>query len=291
MIKTSPVERVGAVEPDAFLRQYKATGQPVILEEVTREWPARERWTVDYFREVAGDAMVPLYDSRPARDNQHQHAASRHMPLAEYLDRLAAGERDLRLFFFNLFAARPALTRDFQFPEIGLPLFRKLPVLFMGGKDARVQMHFDIDRPDILLCHFGGPKRVLLVAPEYTPYMYHVPFSFSALASVDFENPDYGRYPGLRHVRGHLAELRHGDVLYIPPGFWHYVLYDDISFSMALRAFPRDLPNAARMLTNLLVTRTIEGTMRKLVGQPWNDRNERRAVERTEHFLARHHPA
>ncbi|WP_019594182.1 cupin-like domain-containing protein [Thioalkalivibrio sp. ALM2T] len=288
MIETTPVERVGLVEPDTFLRQYKAVAQPVILEELTREWPARERWTPDYFREVAGDAVVPLYDSRPARDNEHQHAASLHMPLAEYLDLLEGGERDLRLFFFNLFAARPTLARDFEFPDIGLRLFRKLPVLFMGGKDARVQMHFDIDRPDILLCHFGGPKRVLLVAPEYTPYMYHVPFSFSALASVDFEDPDYQRHPALRHVRGHLAELHHGDVLYIPPGFWHYVLYDDIGFSMALRAFPRDLPNVARMLSNLLVTRTIEGTMRKLVGQAWNDRNERRAVERTAHFLARH---
>ncbi|MGI9452115.1 MAG: cupin-like domain-containing protein, partial [Geminicoccaceae bacterium] len=28
-------------------------------------------------------------------------------------------------------------------------------------------------------------------------------------------------------------------------------------------------------------TRTVEGVMRKVVGQPWNDRNERLAVERT----------
>lgn len=291
MIETTPVARVGPVEPGTFLRQYKATAQPVILEELTRHWPARERWTVDYLRQVAGHALVPLHSSQPTRGNKHQHAATLHLPLAEYLDRLEAGERDLRLFFFNLFASQPTLTHDFQFPEIGLRPFRKLPVLFMGGKDARVQMHFDIDRPDILLCHFGGPKRVLLVAPEYTPYMYHVPFSFSALASVDFENPDYQRYPGLRYVCGHLADLRHGDVLYIPPGFWHCVLYDDISFSMALRAFPRDLPNATKMLTSLLVTRTVEGTMRKLVGQPWNDRNERRAVARTEHFVARHRAA
>lgn len=54
MIETTPVARVGPVEPGTFLRQYKATAQPVILEELTRHWPARERWTVDYLRQVAG---------------------------------------------------------------------------------------------------------------------------------------------------------------------------------------------------------------------------------------------
>jgi hypothetical protein len=34
------------------------------------------------------------------------------------------------------------------------------------------------------------------------------------------------------------------------------------------------------------VLRTVDGLMRKTVGQPWNDRNERRAVTRTNQRLA-----
>jgi hypothetical protein len=281
MILTTPVARTGATEPAVFLSRYKSTATPVVLEDLTRNWKARELWSVDYFKDVAGDVIVPLYDSKPSRGYKGQHDPATHMPLREYIDLLAAGENDLRLFFFNLFALVPKLAQEFAFPEIGLKLFRKLPVLFMGGKDARVQMHFDIDRPDILLCHFGGPKRVLLVAPEMTPYMYRVPFSFSSLAEVNFEHPDFARHPALKHLRGHLVELRHGDVLYIPPGFWHYVMYDEISFSMALRAFPRDLNNLTKLLYNLIVLRTVEVTMRRVVGQPWNDRNERLALKRT----------
>lgn len=281
MITTTPVERTATPAPGDFLQRYKATATPVILDDLTQGWPARELWSTAYFKDIAGDALVPLYDSQPARGYQGQHAPDRHMPLRDYIDLLANGENDLRLFFCNLFAKVPQLTEDFEFPNIGLKLFRKLPVLFMGGKDARVQMHFDIDRPDILLCHFGGPKRVLLVSPEQSPWMYRVPFSFSSLAAVDFEHPDYARYPALEHLRGQLAELRHGDVLYIPPGYWHLVIYDDIGFSMALRAFPRDLHNLSGMLNNLLILRSIETAMRRLVGQPWIDRNERLAIERT----------
>lgn len=285
MISTEPVERIAALSPASFLDRYKKPATPVILEDLTAGWRARDLWSVDYFKDVAGDVVVPLYDSQPARGYQGQHAPDRHMPLRDYIDLLAAGENDLRLFFCNLFDDVPQLRRDFAFPDIGLKLFKKLPVLFMGGRNARVQMHFDIDRPDLLLCHFGGPKRVLLVSPDQTPWMYRVPFSFSSLADVDFEHPDYSRYPALDHLSGRLAELRHGDVLYIPPGYWHFVLYDAIGFSMALRAFPRDLPNLSRMLNNLLVLRSVETVMRRVVGQPWNDRNERRAIERTDRLV------
>jgi hypothetical protein len=229
--------------------------------------------------------VVPLYDSQPSRDHKHQHAPAARLPLGDYMDRLEQGENDLRLFFFNFFNSIPDLTEDFDYPDLGLKFFKKLPVLFMGGKGSRVQLHFDIDLADILLCHFGGPKRVLLFSPEQTPWLYRVPFSFSALFEARVDQPDYERFPALKRVHGHVADLEHGDVLYIPPGWWHFVEYRDIGFSMSLRAFPRTPANLARMLHNLVILRSVDGLMRKAVGQAWNDRNERRAVERTHQRL------
>lgn len=280
-MKYAPIERTGSITKVDFLQHFKSPARPVVLERLTQTWPARKKWSVDYFTQVAGDVMVPLYDSQRAYGKKHQHASATSMPFREYLAKLQAGENNLRMFFFNLLAAMPMLIRDFQFPEIGLHLFKKLPVLFMGGKGAKVQMHFDIDMADILLCHFGGKKRVMLISPEQTPYMYHVPFSFSSLFDVDYDEPDYEKYPALKHIKAEVTELNHGDVLYIPPGYWHYIRYEDISFSMALRAFPRTPKTFAKMLNNLLLIRTTEGLMRKFVGQSWNDRNERLAITRT----------
>lgn len=90
------------------------------------------------------------------------------MPFKDYLDRLAAGDNSLRMFFFNILSQVPVLTQDFSYPALGLNFFKKLPVLFVGGKGAKVQMHFHIDLADIMLCHFGGKKRVMLFSPEQT---------------------------------------------------------------------------------------------------------------------------
>ncbi len=280
-IKHTTVARQGAISASDFQSKYKDNHTPVILTELTSTWPAREKWNTDFLADVAGQQIVPVYSSQPARDKQHQHAAAKHLPLADYIKMLEAGENDLRLFFYNLLENVPSLREDFTYPDMGLNFFKKLSVLFMGGRGARVQMHYDIDLADLVLCHFGGTKRVLLIPPEQGRYMYKVPYSFSALHRVDFERPDLAAFPALANLNGYWAELKHGDALYIPSGFWHYVIYEDIGFSMTLRAFPTSAKGRAVMLKNIFITRTVEGVMRKLMGQKWNDRNERLAIERT----------
>lgn len=286
MIKLLPVERVESLNRQDFLRNYKHTDKPVVIEKLTQNWPARKKWTSDYFKQVAGDKMVPLYDCIPSKDHKHQHASAVTMPLRDYLERLEQGKKDLRLFFYNILSGAPELTKDFSYPEIGLSFFKKLPVLFIAAEGTKVQMHFDIDYADIFLCHFGGKKRVLLFPPEQTKYMYHVPFSFSSLFDVDFDIPDYEKYPALKYLQGEVAELNHGDVLYIPPGYWHYIVYEEFGMSMALRAFPRTPVNFFKMMKNLIVIRTVEGIMRKIFGQLWNERNERLAITRTNKIIA-----
>jgi len=280
-IRLSPVPCADGMVRGAFERIYRAPRRPVVVRGLTAGWPAHAKWSVEYLAQLAGDRRVPVYDSRPARGREHQHAPSARMRIADFVERLRAGERDLRIFFLRVVEELPELGADFTSPDLGLRFFDKLSVLFVGGRGSRVQMHFDIDRADILLCHFGGRKRVMLFAPEETPHLYRVPFSFSTLFDVDPEAPDYERFPALRHARGAVAELAHGDALYIPPGYWHYVLYDEIGLSLSLRALPRVPRDVLAALYNILVLRTTDGLMRKVVGQPWNERNERLAVRRT----------
>ena len=281
MLKLEPVSTTENISKKDFIKKYKNNNTPVVMTRLTTDWPAREKWDIDYIKTIAGDNIVPLYDSKPSTHKKHQHAPAIHMSLASYIDLLKKGEKNLRLFFYNILAEAPQLTKDFKYPDLGLNLFKKLPVLFLGGKDARVQMHFDIDMADILLCHFGAKKRIMLFPQEQTKYIYRVPFSFSSLNTIDYENPDYETYPALKHLKGEIAELNHGDVIYIPSGYWHYIMYDDISFSMALRAFPKKPKALFQLLNNLLVMRTIDGLMRKIVGQTWNERNERLAIIKT----------
>lgn len=281
MIKLSSVKRVNKLDSHEFIKNYKQNSKPVVFENLTQDWPARKKWSIEYFKQVAGDKMVDLYDCVPSKDHKHQHAPAATMPLRDYLERIEQGKKDLRLFFYNILSGAPELTKDFSYPEIGLSFFKKLPVLFIAAKGTKVQMHFDIDFADIFLCHFGGKKRVLLFPHEQTKYMYHVPFSFSSLFDIDFDKPDYKKYPALKYLQGQEVELYHGDILYIPPGYWHYIVYEETGMSMALRAFPKTPINFFHMMKNLIAIRSVEGLMRKIIGQSWNKRNERLAVTKT----------
>ena len=284
-MKLSPVERVGTISR-SLLDRYRSVRRPLVIEDFSASWPARERWSLDYLKNVAGNRLVPLYDSRPARGRQHQHAVAVRMPFGAYLERLRAGEKDLRIFFVRLPSELPELLPDFAYPDLGVRYFEKLSVLFAGGRGARVQMHFDIEHSESFLCHFGGRKRVFLFAPDQTPYLYRVPFSVSSLFGLEPDRPDYEKFPALALARGEIAELAHGDTLYVPPGYWHYVLYDDIGFSLSLRTLPSTARDFAAALYNIAVLRTVDGWMRRCLGERWNDRNERVAVERVQRRLA-----
>jgi len=286
-IQTKAINREFDISSKEIKSKYIRQSKPVILSNVMQDWPAVDKWSFDYIADQHGDIEVPVYSSKPASGKQHQHAAAKVLPLKTYFNMLKAGENDLRMFFFNLLQNAPSLLKDFTYPDIGIKFFKRLPVLFVGGKGAKVQMHYDIDYAHLLLCHFGGKKKILLIPPEQTPYMYRVPYSFSSLFDVDFSAPDFSKYPALEKLNGYTAELSHGDALYIPPGFWHYIIYEDAGFSMTLRAFPNKLKHKLLLLKNVFVVRNIEGLMRKFCGQAWNDRNEKLAITKTHQNLTK----
>ena len=281
MISLTDVETLDNTTPNTFLKQYKNPELPVVMKNLTKNWRAKELWSLEYFESLAGDKEVKLYGTKSSRDKKMLYDAQTTMPIKEYFNLLRNGENDLRMFFFEILKEIPSLKDDFTFPEIGLKFFKKLPTMFFGGKGATVQMHFDIDYADIFLCHFGGNKKVMLFSPDQTAHMYHVPYSFSSLYGVDYVKPDYDKYPALKELTGYETVLKHGDVLYIPPGWWHYIEYEEIGYSMALRALPRRPKNVIKMLKNVFWIRNVESFMRKRFAERWTDRNEKLAFDNT----------
>jgi len=281
MIALSDVDILADVTQKEFMQKYKKHETPLVMKNLTQEWRATQKWSLEYFEGLAGDKEVKLYGTKSSRDKKMLYDEQITMPIKAYFELLRTGENDLRMFFFEILKEIPSLKDDFAFPVIGLKFFKQLPTMFFGGKGAKVQMHFDIDCADIFLCHFGGKKKVMLFSPQQTPLMYHVPYSFSSLYDVDYATPDYVKYPALRELKGYVTTLEHGDVLYIPPGWWHYIEYEEISFSMALRALPRRPKNVLKMLKNVFWIRKVETFMRKRYGEKWTDRNERLARTNT----------
>lgn len=282
MISLTAVDILEKTTQETFMKTYKRDELPVVMKDITQGWSATKLWSLEYFERLAGEKEVKLYGTSSSRDKTMLYGEQTSMQIKKYFDLLRSGENDLRMFFFEILKEIPELQHDFEFPEIGLKFFKKLPTMFFGGEGAKVQMHFDIDCADIFLCHFGGKKKVMLFAPEQTPFMYHVPYSFSSLYDIDYRAPDYEKYPALKHLNGYETTLHHGDVLYIPPGWWHYIEYEEMGYSMALRALPRKPKNIYTMMKNVFWTRKVETFMRKKQGSKWTDKNEKLAVTNIE---------
>jgi len=264
-----------------FLREYFKPNKPVIIEDLTANWPAYHKWNFDYFREKAGEVEVPLYDGKPAQGRQNSHGIAMKVPFKEYIDILKKGPTDLRMFFFNLLQNCPELVDDFQYPDLGVKFFKKLPVLFVGGEGSKVVMHYDMDLANNFHFNFIGEKKVILYPPDQTGLLYKVPYSIVSMEIIDMDDPDFEKYPALAKAKGFEATLQHGDALYIPSHWWHFIKYESPSLSLTLRSLPKSPKKIAEVLNNLLFVRNYDNLMRKLRGQKWIDYKNRLAVKRT----------
>jgi hypothetical protein len=103
-----------------------------------------------------------------------------------------------------------------------------------------------------------------------------VPNSLITHESIDFSKPDFKKWPALKKAKGYIAELEHGQVLYMPEGYWHYMKYITPGFSMSMRSIARNPKNLAQALYNIFVMRNFDNVMRKMKGQQWiNWKNEK----------------
>ncbi len=279
-IKTIPIERIKSISKADFMEHYYKPQKPVLIEDLTKDWPAYKKWNLDYIQSLAGDQIVPLYNNEPTKGRKNSVVPAKKLKLTDYIDILKTQPTDLRMFFFNVLQKMPELLKDFNYPDIGLKFFKKLPVMFFGGKGSKVLAHYDMDLADLLHVHFHGTKQVTLFAPDQAKNLYKVPFTVHNLETIDMDAPDFEKYPVLHQAEGISVTMKHGDALYMPSGYWHYITYDDGGFSITLRAFPRSISHLGELFKNILFMRTFENLMRRIFGQDWVDYKEETMVKR-----------
>ena len=280
-MKLIEVPRVRTITKDEFLKNYFRPQKPVIIERFSEDWPAYSEWSLDYMRTVAGEKIVPLYDDRPVHHEDGFNEPHAQMKMADYIDLLKREPTKFRIFLWNILKEVPQLQNDFEYPDFGLRLMKKLPMLFFGGEDSYTFMHFDIDLANIFHFHFEGRKECILFSQSQSEYLYKVPHSLITHEGIDFSNPDFEEWPALQFAQGYQTSLEHGNILYIPEGYWHYMKYCTPGFSMSLRAIARNPKNLGKALYNIFVMRHFDNLMRKIRGQRWIDWKNEMAISKT----------
>ena len=81
------------------------------------------------------------------------------------------------------------------------------------------------DEQENFLTQISGSKRAILFSPAHFQNLYPFPYFHPCdrQSQVDLENPDFIRFPRAAEVHPVEAILNPGDVLYIPPYWWHQI--------------------------------------------------------------------
>lgn len=282
MLTLQPIEKRSGLTREIFAKEYLLPAKPVVFTDLMDSWPAKTKWTIEYFKEKYGDLKVPVVSNNYSKPGKGYMTPDTVIPLHEYLEKLEAGPTDLRLFLFNIFRHAPDLVHDFSMPTIMDGFIREFPFMFFGGEGSKVALHYDIDLSHVFLNQFHGRKRVVLFPPEQSKNIYQLPFTVASY--IDVNNPDYDKYPALRKVQGMETILNPGETIFMPSGFWHYIEYMDGGYSMSLRA-NESYVRRARGLFNIARMYVVDKGMNKIMGNDWRKIKEGLAKRRAEEVL------
>lgn len=270
------VDTVDTITAEDFKKYYYGPMKPLVIKKLSRQWPAYNKWSWDFFKSLIGDVKVGVYNNIKSDAYTPINTADDYMKFGDYIDMIRKGPAPWRIFLFNIFDHAPQITQDFTWPEeLARGFVKRYPMLFVGGQGSVTHMHFDIDLSHIFHTQFAGRKRVLLFPFEEQHKLYRKPWE--VLSLVNFEKYfdeaqsklDAEQYPALKLARGYELILEHGDTLFMPAGYWHHMEYLDSGFAMSLRALQSSVTGKLKGAWYLMGMRGIDTLMKKTAPEWW----------------------
>ncbi len=277
MMKSVPIARIVASDRSA-MEHFLSAGAPYpcILDGATRDWPSRTNWTLNSFSERFGNTLgragFQFGASRGGRAMKLSNfIAHSDKPLAEvpgfWVDRRGLplddtpdyDESKVWSFMWKPFLSHPELFEEIApFPvplaslvtssaSPGYQLLERLTKfdfhsLYITRAGTITPLHRDHDHSFGCLVQFDGRKTVALLHPDLLPGEHMSDFSPEA--------PDFAAFPDMQSATAHVVELQPGDMLIIPPEWWHYTRALTPSLTMSHNFF--NPTNAAQFLSSVL---------------------------------------
>ena len=217
-------------------------GEPVILKDLVSDWPVvhaalQSRNDLgSYLKQHDSGVAIETFVGQPEMKGRYFYNQEMtgfnyekgETTLSHIVDQLlltAEGPPPLMIYAGSApsGATMPDFSRQNPMPLLNSEIE---PRLWLGNT-SRVAAHYDNSRN--IACCIAGTRRFTLFAPEQIANLYVGPLEFTMAgppaSMVDFDNPDYDRYPKFREAEeaALIAELEPGDAIYIPSLWWHHV--------------------------------------------------------------------
>jgi ribosomal protein L16 Arg81 hydroxylase len=226
---------------EQFLEQHYSLNRPVILEDLASSWKAVSTWTPDYLKQKVGAETIEIMAGREA-DGRYEVNSDAHrtsIRFSDYVDMVmrASTSNDFYLVANNHFLERPGaapLWADFEIDDRYLDPGSVASTVFFWFGPAGTLTPLHHDTSNVLLAQVRGRKRVKLISSLYVHRLYN---EVSVYSEVDADQSDLERHPLFRDVPVQEVELRPGEALFIPVGWWHWVQSRDVSLSLSFTNF------------------------------------------------------
>jgi hypothetical protein len=231
------IPRVSGLSARAFHERYYAANHPVIIEDVVGNWPARNKWSMDFLRARFGAEPVSyqrgrsLHDHRDSFvDHSTQASLSEFLQLLEHPDPATAPPY---LIAHDKLLDRPPFDSLLDDVVFDPRYFDARGVLagrvffWLGGAGTMTPLHRDLG--NVYLAQIAGRKLVRMAPSKQLHLVYNEAGYHS---EADLDKPDFERYPLLKDAWLAEAIIKPGDLLFIPLGWWHFVKSLDTTISV-----------------------------------------------------------
>jgi Cupin-like domain len=282
-VKRIQIERKCKVTRAEIARDHLlGVGKPVIITDATENWPARSKWTYEFFKTAYGSDAVTAWRGLGSGTGKVTTLSAYinflDTPLADLagiwtgkdvgkdrrLPQLAPGQGGSPFYLLGWFAFRhhPELYDDIApAPYFVQDLVSTLnPTLrdvlewtsgiehtavYIGPEGSLSPLHCDFWNTHTYLAQIRGRKRAILFSPTDSASLYG--------GQVDPEQPDFERFPLFDSATAYECVIEPGDTLLIPANWWHHVrgLEKSITLSQSVLTDSNFSPYMIDMLRNL----------------------------------------
>lgn len=210
------LETRSGLSKEDFDRDYRAAMRPVVLEGFVKDWPAVQTWSFERLAELCPEVevVVDSYNSKKAR----------RVTFPDFVRQLAENEGNtesplyLQEWLFQ--ANAPHLAADMPELEVAQYDFRRNLYgddaatnhqLWLGQTGGVTRLHQDSYSVDVMHAQLVGSKRWHVMGPQ------------AQLRRGADGEPDWQALLDAPETQLHRFDLRPGDLLYLPAGWFHRI--------------------------------------------------------------------
>eukprot|EP00160_Parvularia_atlantis_P013746 Unigene3025_Nuclearia_a/m.9303 Unigene3025_Nuclearia_a/g.9303 ORF Unigene3025_Nuclearia_a/g.9303 Unigene3025_Nuclearia_a/m.9303 type:complete len:440 (+) Unigene3025_Nuclearia_a:51-1370(+) len=224
-----------------------------------RHWAALERWTWPYLAARIDSATAYV---QAERLNRHWTPGTRmqlllnvsrpHEPIdvsgASLAELVAhAGADGPYLYWSTRLEYFPALAADVDVRALRGARRHSLENVWVSSRGLIVQAHYDLYNN--MFVQVRGRKRFLLFPPEDRHRLYVFPqhHPYARRSQVDILAPDLARHPNFAEATPYEVVVHPGDLLVLPPCWFHFIESLDASVSVNVFSFAPEIEDAVKV--------------------------------------------